>query len=69
VRIDVDGESRQYGYDALGPGKIKIEFARLDAIAAEDAGDGANEDAGDGADEGAGDGADEGADEEKPDGH
>ncbi len=61
VRIDVDGESRQYGYDALGPGKIKIEFARLDAIAAEDAGDGANEDAGDG--------ADEGADEEEPDGH
>jgi ribosome maturation factor RimP len=53
VRIDVDGESRQYGYDTLGPGKIKIEFARLDAIAAEDTGDG----------------ADEGADEEKPDGH
>jgi len=69
VRIDVDGESRQYGYDALGPGKIKIEFARLDAIAAEDAGDGADEDAGDGADEDAGDGADEGADEEKPDGY
>jgi ribosome maturation factor RimP len=53
VRIDVDGEGRRYGYDALGPGRIKIEFARLDAIGDEDTGDG----------------ADEGADEEGPDGH
>jgi ribosome maturation factor RimP len=58
VRIDVEGQSRQFGYDALGPGRIKIEFARLDAIGAEDTGA-----------EDTGDGADEGADEEGPDGH
>ena len=53
VRIHVEGENRQFGYDALGPGRIKIEFARLDAIGDEDVGDG----------------TDEGADEEEPDGH
>jgi ribosome maturation factor RimP len=53
VRIEVDGESRRFDYDALGPGRIKIEFARLDAIG----------------DAGQGGGADEGGDEEEPDGH
>ena len=27
ITLDVDGESRQFGYGDLGPGKIKIEFA------------------------------------------
>jgi ribosome maturation factor RimP len=30
VRIDVDGESRELGYSEIGPGRIQIEFARLD---------------------------------------
>jgi ribosome maturation factor RimP len=29
ITLDVDGESRQFGYGDLGPGRIKIEFARL----------------------------------------
>jgi len=29
VTLDVAGESRQFGYGDLGPGRIKIEFARL----------------------------------------
>jgi ribosome maturation factor RimP len=29
VTLDVGGESRQFGYGDLGPGRIKIEFARL----------------------------------------
>ena len=31
VRIDVGGEGREFGYSDLGPGKIQIEFAPLDA--------------------------------------
>ena len=53
VLIDVDGQSLRFGYEALGPGRIEIEFARLDAIG----------------DSGTQDGADEGGDEEEPDGH
>jgi ribosome maturation factor RimP len=34
VRIDVDGASRVFGYSELGPGRIQIEFAPLDASAA-----------------------------------
>jgi ribosome maturation factor RimP len=30
VQIDVDGESREFGYSEIGPGRIQIEFARLD---------------------------------------
>jgi ribosome maturation factor RimP len=44
VRIDVDGASRVFGYSELGPGKIQIEFAPLDAYA----GDGADEEGPDG---------------------
>jgi ribosome maturation factor RimP len=29
ITLDVDGESRTYSYGDLGPGRIKIEFARL----------------------------------------
>jgi ribosome maturation factor RimP len=29
ITLDVAGESRQFGYGDLGPGRIKIEFARL----------------------------------------
>src|SRR5258708_7946092 len=31
VRLDVEGESREFGYSELGPGRIQIEFAPLDA--------------------------------------
>jgi len=44
VRLDVDGESREFGYSELGPGRIQIEFAPLDAYA----GDGADEEGTDG---------------------
>jgi ribosome maturation factor RimP len=44
VRLDVDGESREFGYFELGPGRIQIEFAPLDAYA----GDGADEEGSDG---------------------
>ena len=36
ITLEVDGESRQFGYGDLGPGRIKIEFARLADIAEED---------------------------------
>ncbi len=44
VRLNVDGESREFGYSELGPGRIQIEFAPLDAYA----GDGADEEGPDG---------------------
>ena len=44
VRLDVDGQSREFGYSELGPGRIQIEFAPLDAYA----GDGADEEGLDG---------------------
>ena len=44
VRLDVDGQSREFGYSELGPGRIQIEFAPLDAYA----GDGADEEGPDG---------------------
>ncbi len=53
VRIDIDGQSREFGYGDLGPGRIQIEFARKDAVP----------------DEETGEGADEGSDEEEPDGY
>jgi len=42
VRLDVDGQSREFGYSELGPGRIQIEFAPLDV------GDGADEEGSDG---------------------
>jgi ribosome maturation factor RimP len=30
VRLDIDGQSREFGYSELGPGRIQIEFAPLD---------------------------------------
>lgn len=30
VRLDVDGQSREFSHSELGPGKIQIEFAPLD---------------------------------------
>ena len=44
VRLEVDGEGREFGYSQLGPGRIEIEFAPLDA----NAGDGADEEGPDG---------------------
>ena len=44
VRFDVEGASRVFGYAELGPGRIQIEFAPLDASA----GDGADEEGPDG---------------------
>ena len=70
ITLEIDGESRQFGYGDLGPGKIKIEFAPIDAVAEVDR-DGADPDAGEPAGrgrEGAGSG-DEGADEEGPGGY
>ena len=44
IRLDVDGQSREFDYSELGPGRIQIEFAPLDAYA----GDGADEEGPDG---------------------
>jgi ribosome maturation factor RimP len=48
VRIDVGGVTREFGYSELGPGKIQIEFAPLDARAGDDADPGADEEGPDG---------------------
>jgi ribosome maturation factor RimP len=55
VRLDVEGEIREFGYAELGPGRIQVEFAPLPA---DDSAAGS-----------ADDGAAQGADEEGPDGH
>jgi ribosome maturation factor RimP len=60
ITLDVAGESRQFGYGDLGPGKIKIEFARIDAVSDDDGTD--EQDIDD-------DNMDEGADEEGSDGY
>lgn len=60
ITLDVAGESRQFGYGDLGPGKIKIEFARIDAVSADDGTDDEDLDEDD---------MDEGADEEGSDGY
>jgi len=44
VRLDVDGQGREFGYSELGPGRIQIEFAPLDTYV----GDGADEEGPDG---------------------
>jgi ribosome maturation factor RimP len=43
VRLDVDGQSREFSYSELGPGKIQIEFAPLDALPDDSADLGADE--------------------------
>jgi ribosome maturation factor RimP len=48
VRIDVGGASREFGYSELGPGKIEIEFAPLDAHSGDGADLGADEEGPDG---------------------
>jgi ribosome maturation factor RimP len=49
ITLDVGGESRQFGYGDLGPGKIKIEFAPIDAGPDDgDDGEGADEEGSDG---------------------
>jgi ribosome maturation factor RimP len=63
ITLEVDGETRQFGYGDLGPGKIKIEFAPIGGRGDDDL-DGADSgeaEPGGRADEGTGD---EGADEE-----
>jgi ribosome maturation factor RimP len=32
VTVDVDGREQDLGYGVLGPGRVQIEFGRLDAI-------------------------------------
>ena len=44
IRLDVDGQSREFDYSELGPGRIQIEFAPLDTYV----GDGADEEGPDG---------------------
>jgi ribosome maturation factor RimP len=56
ITIDVAGESRRFGYGDLGPGKIKVEFAPIDAVTGDEGADGEDLD-------------DEGADEEGSDGY
>jgi ribosome maturation factor RimP len=76
VRLDVAGQSRRFGYSELGPGRIQVEFAPLDADegGAGEGGPGLVGRAGAGGDgPGRGGGrmnsADLGAAEEGPDGH
>jgi len=40
VLLDIQGEPQRFGYDQLGPGKIQIEFGRLDDGADEEDPDG-----------------------------
>jgi ribosome maturation factor RimP len=54
ITLDVAGQSRQFGYGDLGPGRIKIEFAPIGAAGDDDGID--DEDFGDGPDEEGSDG-------------
>jgi ribosome maturation factor RimP len=63
ITLDAGGESRIFGYSDLGPGKIKIEFAPIDAVPG-DAGGSGGPSSGTSTDP-----DDEGADEEGSDGH
>jgi ribosome maturation factor RimP len=64
VRLDVDGELREFRYAELGPGRIEVEFAPLPAVdlSGENSAD-------DGIDDSVYDGTGPRADEEGPDGH
>jgi ribosome maturation factor RimP len=48
VRLDVAGDTREFGYPELGPGRIQIEFAPLDADQDDGADLGADEEGPDG---------------------
>jgi ribosome maturation factor RimP len=68
ITLDVDGESRMFGYSDLGPGKIKIEFAPLDAVPGDAGGSGGSSSLSRGRKQST-DPDDEGADEEGSDGY
>jgi ribosome maturation factor RimP len=36
VTLDVDGVTREFGYADLGPGRVQVEFSRLDELPDED---------------------------------
>jgi ribosome maturation factor RimP len=40
VTLDVGGDRREFGYDALGPGRVQVEFARQAGGPGGDGGDG-----------------------------
>jgi ribosome maturation factor RimP len=61
VTLDIDGGRRIFGYAELGPGRVQVEFGRLDDAAADDMD--ADADDADDADSASG------ADEEEPGGH
>jgi ribosome maturation factor RimP len=68
ITLDVDGESRMFGYSDLGPGKIKIEFAPIDAVPGDAGGSGGSSPLSRGQKQST-DPDDEGADEEGSDGY
>jgi ribosome maturation factor RimP len=67
VTLDLDGERRTFRFEELGPGRVQVEFGRLDEIDEADEVDGADdlEAFHDAEDSWQG----EGPDEEEPDGH
>jgi ribosome maturation factor RimP len=70
VALQIDGERRVFTFDELGPGRVQVEFGRLDEIDDVDGADGldgtdAAQDSWQGTD--IADGS--GPDEEEPDGH
>jgi ribosome maturation factor RimP len=68
ITLDTDGESRMFGYSELGPGKIKIEFAPIDAVPGDAGGSGGSSSLSRGRIQST-DPDDEGADEEGSDGY
>jgi len=40
IMLDVDGRQHEYGYPQLGPGRVQIEFGRLDNLGDDETGDG-----------------------------
>ena len=60
VRLDVDGDLREFRYAELGPGRIEVEFSPLPTVDAS---------VDDSVDDGVYDGTGPRADEEGPDGH
>jgi ribosome maturation factor RimP len=60
VTLDTDGVRRVFGYAELGPGRVQVEFGRLDEAADDMDTDDADADDEDSA---------SGADEEEPGGH
>jgi len=40
ITLDVDGRQHEYGYPQLGPGRVQIEFGRLDNLGDDEIGDG-----------------------------